>query len=324
MFASEAAAPLSNAEVLYIVGGLYGNELALHEVLRLFDGERGAKRLVFNGDFHWFDADPAVFDQVQRAVLAHHALRGNVETELADDTAAADAGCGCAYPSWVGEEVVERSNRILQRLRTAVDPAQRAQLAALPMWLRADVGGLRIGIVHGDATSLAGWGFAQEHLLDADHRDTVRTWFEDAGVDVFACTHTCLPMFQALHGGASIGTSTRWVCNNGAAGMPNFASDSAGLLTSPCARSWARSGVSAPCRRACTSMPSPLKSTRKRCEAASLRNGPRAATRTVRTSSASAAGRPTNWPTRCAHRPLLACRATTARPSAGGGPFERR
>ncbi len=231
MFASEAAAPLSNAEVLYIVGGLYGNELALHEVLRLFDGERGAKRLVFNGDFHWFDADPAVFDQVQRAVLAHHALRGNVETELADDTAAADAGCGCAYPSWVGDEVVERSNRILQRLRTAVDPAQRAQLAALPMWLRADVGGLRIGIVHGDATSLAGWGFAQEHLLDADHRDTVRTWFDDAGVDVFACTHTCLPMFQALHGGASIGTSTRWVCNNGAAGMPNFASDGAGLLT---------------------------------------------------------------------------------------------
>lgn len=227
VFASDAPAALIDAEVLYVVGGLYGNELALHQVLRLFDAERGAKRLVFNGDFHWFDADPAVFDRVQRAVLVHDALRGNVETELADNTAAADAGCGCAYPAWVGDEVVERSNRILQRLRLVAGPAQRADLAALPMWLRADVGGLRIGIVHGDATSLAGWGFAQEHLREAAHRDTVRAWFDQAGVDVFACTHTCLPVFQALHGGAPM----RWVCNNGAAGMPNFASDGAGLLT---------------------------------------------------------------------------------------------
>ncbi len=228
VFATAAPPALDGAEVLYVVGGLYGNELALHEVLRLFDAERGNKRLVFNGDFHWFDADPAVFDRIQRNVLAHHALRGNVETELAAETAAADdAGCGCAYPAWVGDEVVERSNRILRRLRGAAGSAQRAALAALPMWLRADVGGLRVGIVHGDASSLAGWGFAQEHLREASHRDTVRGWFGQAGVDVFACTHTCLPVFQSLHSGGAL----RWVCNNGAAGMPNFKGDSAGLLT---------------------------------------------------------------------------------------------
>ena len=230
VFAAEATAPLRGVEVMYVVGGLYGNELALHEVLRLFDAERGNKRLVFNGDFHWFDADPAVFDRIQRSVLAHHALRGNVETELGaeeEDGAADDAGCGCAYPAWVGDEVVERSNRILRRLRSAAGPAQRAELARLPMWLRADVGGLRVGIVHGDASSLAGWGFAQEHLRDASHRDTVRGWFGQAGVDVFACTHTCLPVFQSLRSGGAL----RWVCNNGAAGMPNFKGDSAGLLT---------------------------------------------------------------------------------------------
>jgi hypothetical protein len=227
VFAAEAPAALHGTEVLFVVGGLYGNELALQEVLRLFDAERGTKRLVFNGDFHWFDADPEIFDRIQRGVLAHHALRGNVETELADDTAADDAGCGCAYPAWVGDEVVERSNRILRRLRGAAGPAQRAALAALPMWLRADVGGLRVGIVHGDASSLAGWGFAQEHLRLASHRDTVRAWFGQAGVDLFACTHTCLPVFQSLCSGGAL----RWVCNNGAAGMPNFKGDSAGLLT---------------------------------------------------------------------------------------------
>lgn len=227
-FRSAAPPPLQALDVLYVVGGLYGNELALERVLDLFDRETGRKRLVFNGDFHWFDVDPAVFARVQAAVLSHEAMRGNVETELAsegDD----DAGCGCAYPEWVGEAVVERSNRILRRLRLAASDVQRAELAALPMWLRADVGPLRLGIVHGDATSLAGWGFAQEHLRDDRHLRQVAQWFERAAVDAFACTHTCLPVFQALPGHKS--GEARWILNNGATGMPNFRGDRAGLLT---------------------------------------------------------------------------------------------
>jgi hypothetical protein len=228
-FAVDAPEHLQSLEVLYVVGGLYGNEPALQRVLELFERERGRKRLVFNGDFHWFDADAAAFDRVQRGVLAHEALRGNVETELAAPDAQADAGCGCAYPDWVGDGVVERSNRILARLRTAADQSQRSALAALPMWLRADVGAVRLGIVHGDATSLAGWGFAQEHLRAADHRAEVTRWLDRAGVDAFACTHTCLPVFQALQGPHQ--RPARWVLNNGAAGMPNFRGDGAGLLT---------------------------------------------------------------------------------------------
>ncbi len=230
VFAAPASQGLDGLDVLYVVGGLYGNSFALERVLELFARESGRKRLVFNGDFHWFDADAAVFDRVQRGVLAHTALRGNVETEIAAaDDADADAGCGCAYPDWVGDGVVERSNRILGQLRRAATAAQRAQLAALPMWLRADVGGVRVGIVHGDAQSLAGWGFAQEHLLDAAHRRTVCSWFERAQVDAFACTHTCLPVFQGLC--ESRAAAPRWVLNNGAAGMRNFAGDRAGLLT---------------------------------------------------------------------------------------------
>ncbi len=228
VFASPPSDGLAGLDVLYVVGGLYGNPFALERVLELFDRESGRKRLVFNGDFHWFDVDAAVFERVQRGVLAHAALRGNVETEIAAE-ADADAGCGCAYPDWVGEDVVERSNRILGQLRCAATGAQRAQLAALPMWLRADVGDVRIGIVHGDAQSLAGWGFAQEHLRDAAHRRTARNWFARGEVDAFACTHTCLPVFQGLR--ASRSAAPRWVLNNGAAGMRNFTGDRAGLLT---------------------------------------------------------------------------------------------
>ena len=220
-------AELQGLDVLYVVGGLYGNELALQAVLRLFERERGRARLLFNGDFHWFDAEAASFARVQREVLAFDALRGNVETELATAVEGADAGCGCAYPEWVGDAVVERSNRILQRLRASTTPQHRAELARLPMWQRASVGGLQLGIVHGDAQSLAGWGFAQEHLRDAAHRQTVQGWFDAAKVDAFACTHTCLPVFQHIGGAAA----PRWVLNNGAAGMPNFRGDDAGLLT---------------------------------------------------------------------------------------------
>lgn len=230
LLASPPPPGLDGLELLYVVGGLYGNPLALQRVLELFDREPGRKRLVFNGDFHWFDADAAVFERVQRGVLAHTALRGNVETEIAAEQAdAADAGCGCAYPEWVGDGVVERSNRILGRLRNAATATQRAQLAALPMWQRADVGGVRIGIVHGDAESLAGWGFAQEHLREEAWRSAARGWFQRACVDAFACTHTCLPVFQGLRGERP--ATRRWVLNNGAAGMPNFAGDGAGLLT---------------------------------------------------------------------------------------------
>jgi hypothetical protein len=240
VFAAEPASDLEGLEVLYVVGGLYGNERALDRVLELFARESGRKRLVFNGDFHWFDIDPAVFSSVQRAVLAHRALRGNVETELAADDKDGDAGCGCAYPDWVGDGVVERSNRILHRLRGAAFLDQRAELSALPMWLRANVGPARFGIVHGDATSLAGWGFAQEHLADPGHRSEVAGWLGRGAVDAYLCTHTCLPVFQGIRAGwpdPGLG-STRWILNNGAAGMPNFRGDPAGLFTRVALTPW--------------------------------------------------------------------------------------
>jgi predicted phosphodiesterase len=228
--ASDFAVPASDhCDVLYVVGGLYGNVQALQRVIELFDAERGDKRLVFNGDFHWFDVDPRAFETIQRGVLAFAATRGNVETELSVADAS-DAGCGCTYPAWVGDGVVERSNHILARLRDTARamPGACDALQALSMWRRIDVAGHRVAIVHGDAQSLSGWGFAQESLRDAQARRVAAQWFAQAQVDVFAASHTCLPVFASLGDGLLL--------NNGAAGMPNFRGARQGLLTRIAAR----------------------------------------------------------------------------------------
>ncbi len=219
--------PEIRASTLYVVGGLYGNVEALDAVLALAAREPGPVSLVFNGDFHWFDADPADFSRVTRAVLEHHAIRGNVETEVAVEDYG--AGCGCAYPLDVSDADVARSNEILERLREGARafPAERESLGRLPMHLLAQVGDVRVGIVHGDASSLAGWGFAQDRLDDPAHRRWVESMFRAGAVDVFASTHTCLPAFRAFDFGDARGV----VANNGAAGMPNFFGRRSGLVT---------------------------------------------------------------------------------------------
>ncbi len=211
-------------DTIYVIGGLYGNGFALDAIERLAAQETVRPRLVLNGDFHWFDAEPALFTEIQRRVTAdpNVALRGNVETELAGDDPA--AGCGCAYPESVPDEDVERSNAILERLRTAARQCRRDDAAnMLPMHAVVEVGAARIAIVHGDAWSLAGWRFAHDALHDPAHEPMLVAAFEQAAVDGFACSHTCAPALKMLGG--------RFVINNGTAGMSNFEGTTHGVIT---------------------------------------------------------------------------------------------
>lgn len=210
---------------LYVVGGLYGNRPALDAVELMAGLEQAV--LVFNGDFHWFDRNAAIFAQVDWRVRRHHALRGNVETEL---SRARDlgAGCGCAYPPEVAQKTVDRSNAILRALRqTAESSGAQAALANLPRTLVVNVGRLRVGVVHGDCETLAGWRFSAEAL---DRTDT-SAWLDQARrqsqIDVFASSHTCLPLMRSflLKSGPLV------IANNGAAGMPNFARTTYGIVT---------------------------------------------------------------------------------------------
>ncbi len=188
-----------SAETLYVVGGLYGNLAALAAIEKLAASEPAAQ-LVFNGDFHWFDAEPEWFAAVERGVAPHRALRGNVESEIAR-SGDVGAGCGCAYPSDVDDSVVARSNDILTQLRAQAPQAARTRLAALPMHLVAQVGASRIGIVHGDAAALAGWRFAHDALDHAANRRWLTAVRADSHIDLFACTHTCLAALRDFDAG---------------------------------------------------------------------------------------------------------------------------
>ncbi len=213
-----------NADTLFIAGGLYGNESALDALQRLLEPQA---TLVFNGDFNWFNVDAEWFANLNKEVLQHVALRGNVETELGNVDGG--AGCGCNYPESVDDSEVERAEAIMARLRqvAAHFPELRARLAALPMHLVAQVGDLRVAIVHGDAHSLAGWDFAHDQLHQAPDATLVNELFTQAGVDVFASSHTCLPALRTLrHSNREYA-----VINNGAAGMPNFSGSRFGIAT---------------------------------------------------------------------------------------------
>jgi hypothetical protein len=215
------------ADVLYVAGGLYGNVPALDRILAMCAAERGATQLVFNGDFNWFNVDAPGFARINEAVLQHYALRGNVETELAADEET--FGCGCGYPDWVADDVVEKSNQIMHALRITAREldALRRRLAALPMHLIAQVGRAKIAIVHGDGESLAGWSFAQEALSATTDNARLKEWFRAAGAQLFASTHTCLPIVKSvpLPDGSGV------IANNGAAGMSNLKGTTFGLIT---------------------------------------------------------------------------------------------
>lgn len=216
-------------DVLYIIGGLYGNPWALDEIeqMALAEERQGHRvRLVFNGDFNWFNASDSLFRTINNRVLDHTVSLGNVDYELANPSAG--AGCGCAYPDSVDQGVVERSNQIMERLQgiAAEHPDIQKRLSLLPRYRCLIFGGLKILVVHGDPESLAGWGLAHE-AFSAGNGSKLSEWFLASDADVIASTHTCLPVLWS----GLVGERGRMVVNNGSAGMGNLKSDPRGLIT---------------------------------------------------------------------------------------------
>src|SRR5215212_1293321 len=189
---------------------------------------------------HEHETEPPHSQVTTDELLGHHAIKGNVEAELASDEA---AGCGGAYPDYISDDAVDRSNQIMSRLRATASrvPELVRRLGELPRYLTASVGGQRIGILHGDPESLAGWRLALEAMEPGDPQvrrqvgwrgqPTTPTelldWFGRAEVSVFASTHTGLPYAQAI----ADGRRRRLVINNGAAGLPAFAGTTYGVMT---------------------------------------------------------------------------------------------
>jgi hypothetical protein len=116
--------------------------------------------------------------------------------------------------------------RILQKTAHQF-PKLRQRLGQLPMHLVAEVGIVRVAIVHGDAESLAGWSFSSETLSQSDNDGRLKQWFDEADVSLFACTHTCLPVVKRVERNDGYGV----IVNNGSVGMPNLQGTRFGLVT---------------------------------------------------------------------------------------------
>ena len=219
--------PETASQTLYVIGGLYGNLPALRAIEAMAAAEAGPLTLCFKGDFNWFNSDPAGFAAINAAVLRHDACQGNVEAELY--APGDEAGCGCAYPEAVDAGVVERSNAIHARLKQTAQlyPEILQQLETLPMVRRYRVGAATVGVVHGDAESLAGWRFDITALDDPANQDWLGHAFKQAGVDIFASSHTCLPVLRRFE----VNRAEKLIVNNGAAGMPNLHGSQHGIIT---------------------------------------------------------------------------------------------
>ncbi|MCE2680200.1 MAG: metallophosphatase family protein [Burkholderiales bacterium] len=219
--------PAPKLDTLIAAGGLYGNLSSLDDLEAIFKVEQHSQpdhavELVFNGDFHWFDAQSEWFDEIEQRTAKYTRVRGNVETEFSRE--GADVGCGCDYPEGTSQDIVDRSNRIEQAL-AAQAQAHRSRVPghpgwqALPMLAVRTIGGLRVAVVHGDAWSLAGWRFSSE--MDAA---TLRCLHADSGIDLFVSSHTCQAVWVR-----STDPSSSAILNNGAAGMPAFGQPLQGL-----------------------------------------------------------------------------------------------
>ena len=97
---------------LYVVGVLYGNDIAFGAILDRARAETTVPVIVFNGDFHYLDTDDPAFAAVHRGVRTHHAIRGNIEAQLVES----DPTAGCDYPEYIHDTTLERSNSILPPL----------------------------------------------------------------------------------------------------------------------------------------------------------------------------------------------------------------
>lgn len=225
-----ALAPTQTCDTLYVIGGLYGNPYALEAILTLAKQESGPVTLCFNGDFNWFNVGRSEFAALNAQVLEHDCVLGNVEFELLSSSEVPD--CGCAYPDEVDQAVVDRSNQIHSQLkRTAqLHPQVLARLQAQPLFRRYQLGDLRVGVVHGDSESLAGWRFDPKCLQDKSQGPWLQQQFRRANVDVFASSHTCSAAFHIQPLGVN-STAAGLISNNGAAGMPSVKGSLGGVIT---------------------------------------------------------------------------------------------
>ena len=236
-------AEIATSSTLYVIGGLYGSLYSLDAILDMAESEKENPQLIFNGDFNFFNCKEDDFIAVNNTVKLFTATKGNIEDVISKSKPDL-FDCGCDYPSSVSTDYITRSNKIAERLYSTAQTNSQSEdvlqfLRELPMFRRIEMSsGHIIGILHGDAHNLSGWNFSYENLITTNIDDPSSSspssssssylplkWLDEAKCDVFACTHTCLPVMIDYN------NSSKAIVNNGSAGIPNFKGESFGVIT---------------------------------------------------------------------------------------------
>lgn len=181
-------------------GGPYGNLQALLRLRQIAEELRlPPERVVCTGDVVAYCAQP---EETVNAIRAWGipVLAGNVEQQLA----AGRDDCGCNFAPDTTCDVLSR--RWYAYCRAALSPESLAWMAALPVGLRFEAGGRRIGVVHGAYSAVAAYVF----------RSTPWSWkrreLELAGCEVIVAGHCGVPFLHAEGG--------RLWANAGVIGIP--------------------------------------------------------------------------------------------------------
>lgn len=196
--------PVVEFDEIYCAGGLYGNPFALYEILNFIN----SSKCVFNGDYHWFDADNFWFSKNELNLKEQILLNGNVELELCDKNS---KNCGCNYPECVSVETKTWADEIHQILKSKVIEILPPDMINRPKTFSLKVGNLNLAITHGDEKTLSGWGLSDRNLAQKSRQNEIYNWLNKNKFDAIFSTHTCTKVFVDL--------GDKAVLNNGAAGL---------------------------------------------------------------------------------------------------------
>lgn len=183
-----------------VCGGIYGNLEAL-DALLAEAGRLGVPftRIIHTGDVAAYCADARACAE-RIAELGLHAIRGNVEEQLA--VGAADCACGFEE----GSACADLSEAWYAHALSEMTPELQAWMAALPAHLVFTMGGVPFRVVHG------GVGEISRFLFASAPASAFRDEFALAQADVVIAGHSGVPFTRSF--------GHRLWHNTGALGLP--------------------------------------------------------------------------------------------------------
>ena len=185
---------------LMICGGANSNLEAFTAMLAEADRRGiGPSHIIHTGDVVAYCADPEATTEALRS-SGIHAIKGNVEAQLAGG----EADCGCGFGE--GSVCSVLSQAWYGFAREALSSELCRWMGALPQALTLRLGGKRLRVVHGGVTEINRYLFAS--LPDDIFNDEL----DAAGADVGVGGHCGLPFTKTL--------GDRQWHNSGALGLP--------------------------------------------------------------------------------------------------------